>query len=1014
MYSFKSITMMKFVRRILLALVFCSSSAFAQKITVVGTVFDDTNEPLIGVSIIQEGTTNGVSTDIDGKYSITLPANANLQFSYIGFKSKVEPVKNRKHIDVILEGEAIALEEFVLLGYSGQKKAELSSSVVSIEGDKLKDVTTSDLGGMLQGRIAGVQISHGSGQPGDAAKIRIRGTHSIQANASPLFVVDGIPGGSFNHNDIETITVLKDAAATAMYGSEGANGVIVVTTKKAERNQKTAINFKATYGRTEAVKGNLKMMTGEELYDVHYNTRFFGGSQEELDKTLPSYLRETNYNWYKAAFDPGNINDYYLSVKGASNETTYMISTNYYQQDGTLINTGYDKISTRINLGTKLYNNIDMNLRLHYEKADKKESSSYTTEEGAYRNIPWDVPNDNEYNIIYIDNEIRPDNGLPWYTQDNRNFLHSEMYNSAKTKSSNLNADLQLNWTITDWLMVTSNNRYSTSEYTYSRFIDSRTADPSSPYGSYGQNLGRSNGWTTSNFIRFSKDLESIHSLTAILGFETGRSSDRYTSANVMGREGDPMIPGKEVLKGPDFDNSATNSYNYQSVGWSVFSQVQYNLLSRYFFTASLRADASSRFAKNKRVGYFPGISGAWLVSNEDFFPKNNVLSFLKLRTSYGVVGSSGIPRFGGITRYAIVDGNKVGHMIPGNNRLAWETTHMTSLGIDLRFFDRLDLNIDLYNIANKNLLRDVPYSPTVGFDSRLENAGDMQNRGIEIQLSSDNITTKDLYWNTTFNIAFNKNQIRNLDKPYNNTIGGALSHRYENRLDINTWYGKKWLGIDYETGNPLWERIVYDDNGLEVGREATTTIEGGDYEATNQVLGKATPKFSGGFTNSLNYKGFGLDISTNFVYGNKIYNRDREYTDADGSYFMKYNMTSLKSNSNWSRWEKPGDIATHPRMERNGNLESNKPSSRYLEDGSFLRIKNITFSYNLPYKWLKSAKIQSCRVFISGDNLFTFTKFSGIDPEVDLETTQYRLAGMYSYSYPISKQILFGIDINF
>lgn len=1005
---------MKHVKLILLMWVVCSSMMFAQNITVVGTVLDDLKEPLIGLTVVQDGTTNAVMTDIDGKYSITVPPNSTLRFSMIGYKQKLEPVENRKTIDVVMEIESVGLQEVVFLGYSGQKRSELSSSVVSISGEKLKDVTTSDIGGMLQGRIAGVQISHASGQPGDAAKIRIRGTHSMKANSSPLYVVDGIPGGSFNPNDVETVTVLKDAAATAMYGSDGANGVIVVTTKKSKRNQNTSINFKATYGRTEAVKGNLKMMSGAELYDAHYNTRFFGGSQTELDKILPSYLRETYYNWYDAAFDAGNISDYYLSVAGSSNETTYMLSTNYYKQDGTLINTGYDNISTRLNLGTKLYKNLDMNLRIQYEKASKQQSSSYITEEGAYRNIPWDVPNDENYNIIKVDNEIRPDNGLPWYTQDNRNFLHNEMYNFAKNKSSNLNADLQLNWAINDWLMFTSNNRYATSEYTYSRFIDSRTNDPADPYGSFTQNIGKSYGWTTSNILRLNKDFASIHSLSAVLGFETGRSTDRYTAANVQGVEGDPMIPGKAILKGPAFDMESMDSYNYESISWSVFGQVQYNLLSKYFFTATLRADASSRFAKDKRIGYFPGVSGAWIVTNEDFLKKNDVLSFLKLRASYGVVGSSGIPRFGGLNRYKITAGNKIGLMTPGNSHLAWETAHMSSVGVDFRFFDRLDLNVDVYNNDNRDLLRDVPYSSTVGFDKRLENAGDMRNRGVEIQVSSDNITTKDFYWNTTFNIAFNKNEVRNLDKPYLNTTGGALSHRIQNGLDINTWYGKKWLGVDYETGKPLWERIVYDEKGVEIGREATTVIEGGEFEATDQTLGTATPKFTGGFTNSLKYKGFGLDISANFVYGNKVYNRDREYTDADGAYFMKYNMTSLRSNSNWSRWEKPGDIATHPRMERNGNNESNKPSSRYLEDGSFLRIKNITFSYDLPSIWIKAAKMQSCRLFVSADNLLTFTRFSGIDPEVDLETTEYRLAGMYSYSYPISRQILFGIDIKF
>lgn len=1004
---------MKYIRLLLLFWAGCVVNLIAQNITVKGTVLDDLNEPLISVTVHQVGVaTNGVVTDLDGNYTISVPANSKLQFTYIGFKTAFEAVNNRTLINVKLEPDSYGLEEIVFLGYSGQKKSELSSSIVSIDGEKLKDVTTNDVGGMLQGRIAGVQISNASGQPGDAAKIRIRGTHSMMAGADPLYVVDGIPGGSFNHNDIETITVLKDAAATALYGSEGSNGVIVVTTKKAQRNQPTQINFKATYGRTEAVKGKLKMMSGAELYDVHNDVRFYGGSQSELDTAMPSYLRGTNYDWYKAAFDAGNVQDYYLSVSGASQETTYMISTNYYKQDGTLINTGYDQISTRLNLSTKLYHNVDMNLRLHYEKGDKDQSSSYVTGEGAYRNIPWDVPNDKNFNILKIDSDVRPDNGLPWYTQDRRNFLYNEQYNFANNKSSRLNADLQLNWNITDWLMFTTNNRYGTSSYTYSRYLDPRTSDPSKPFGYFGKNIGESSGWTTSNLLRLNKDIDNVHSFGVILGFETGRSSSRYTSAHVQGTSEEPMIPGKATLKGPSFDANETDSYNYQTIGWSVFGQLQYNYLSRYFFTASLRADASSRFAKDKRVGTFPAVSGAWLVSNEEFFPKNEVLSFLKFRASYGVTGNSGIPVHNDIRTYQISGGNTVGEINPANTKLAWESAHMSTVGFDFRFFNRLDLNVDLYQIDNKNLLKWVYPSPTIGYEKRLENAGDMRNRGLEIQLSSDNIVTKDFYWNTTFNIGFNKNEIKNLDKPRPDSKGGTLAHLHQNGYDINTWYGKKWLGVDYETGSPLWERIVYDDSGNEIAREATTLIEDEKYGATNQTLGKATPKFTGGLTNSLKYKGVGLDVSANFVYGNKIYNRDREYTDADGAYFMKYNMQRL--HGNWSRWEKPGDVATHPRFERNGNMESNKSSSRYLEDGSFFRIKNITLSYDLPSDWLRVVKMRSCRVFVSGDNPFTFTNFSGIDPEVDLETTEYRLAGMYSYSYPISRQILFGVDIKF
>lgn len=993
---------MKYIRLMLLLWVGCAISAMAQNITVEGIVTADDKEPLIGVTVMQTGTTNGSMTDVDGKYKINVPANAKLQFSYVGFKTEFEAINNRTKIDKQLSPEALGLKEVVFLGYSGQKKAELTSAVVSMDGEKLRDVTTNDVGAMLQGKVAGMQVAHGSGQPGEAAKIRIRGTGSIMASADPLYVVDGIPGGSFSHNDVETITVLKDVAATALYGADGANGVIVVTTKRAERNQPTKVHFKATYGRTKAVTGRLKMMTGTELYDTH---RQLYSSESQFLEQRPAYLRDTNYDWHKASFDAGNIEDIYVAVSGASAETHYMISTNYYKQDGTLLNTGHDKVNTRFNFGTKLFNVVDMNTRIYYERGNTRQPSSYINLEGAYSSIPWDVPNDANGNLVYIKGNKRPDNGLQWYTQDGRNYLYNEQYNFAKNKSSNLGADLQLNWNLTEWLMATSNNRFSSSEYTFRHFIDPRTYDPAEVKGYYGENLGKSSGWATSNLLRANKTV-SIHTITGILGFETGRSVDRLNANNVI-----EPAPGKPTLAGTGVRLDDLRSYNYEEISWSIFGQAQYNLLDRYFATASFRADASSKFAKNNRVGYFPAISGAWIISNESFMPKTEALNFLKMRMAYGTTGNSRIQPFQHLMTYSL------GHKYPGatnpvvaenlaNSDLKWEVAQTASIGIDFKLFNRIDVNVDLYKTKNKDLLRPVTKSHTTGFTDRLENAGNMENRGLEIQLTSDNITTKDFTWNTSFNIAFNKNKVVKLAEAKIEDKG-ALSQIMMNGEDITSWYMPKWVGVDYKNGDPLWEKLVKDEKGEIIRRDVTNVYS----EADKQIVGKATPKFVGGLTNSFKYKGIGLDFTANFVYGNDVYNRDREQYDSDGAY-LGYNMMSLVGN--WRRWEKPGDVATHPKLSMNGNNLSNATSSRYLEDGSFFRMKNITLSYDLPQQWIKSLKMSQCKFFVSGDNIFTITRFSGVDPEVSLERTEYYLPGTYSNSFPISKQILFGVDIKF
>lgn len=997
---------MKKIHLILLLWVGCAIGMVAQ-IRIQGTVIaQDDRSPLVGVSVAEVGTTNGTFTDIDGKYELTVSSKAVIQFSYLGFKTITETVGNRSTIQIIMEPDSHNLNEVVFMGYSGQKKAELSSSVVSIDGDKLKDITTSDVGTMLQGRVAGLQVSNPTGQPGDAAKLRIRGTGSLSAGSMPLYVVDGIAGGSFSPDDVETITVLKDAGATALYGSEGAGGVIVVTTKKAKYNQPTQINFKATYGFTQALKGNQKMMSGSELYEAHRQIM----STNLFESNRPEYLKDTNYDWYEAAFDYGSVQNYYLSVAGASDKMHYMVSANHYDQGGTLINTNYKKTSARINMGSKLSDNVDMNIKINYGQENKRQPSSYITLEGAYSNMPWDVPFDRDGNLLKIDGVTRPDNGLAWYTQDTRNFLHSDAYNYARNKSSNLNADFQLNWNILDWLIFTTNNRFSTSEYTYSRFLDPRAYDPSEQNGYFQRNIGKYSGWNTSNLLRANKTFASIHTLNGLIGFETGRGNETYTSVSGTG-----MIPGKDSLSGTN--SKEQTSYDYKSIGWSLFGQIQYNLLDRYFLTGSLRADASSRFAKNRRVGYFPAISGAWNITNEPFMPKSDILTFMKLRLSYGETGNSDIPLYQSIAVYdtSIKYQDQAG-AIPNrlsSSRLAWETAKMTTLGFDFRLFNRVDLNIDLYNINNTDLLLRKPMSPSTGFTNRWENVGDMRNRGLEIQLSSDNIRTKDWYWNTTFNIAFNKNEVRNQDVPFVNNPTGDVAQWIKNGEDITSWYMPKWIGVDYENGDPVWETLERDADGNIIGRGVTNSYAEASKEENYQIVGKATPKFTGGFTNSVNYKGIGLNITTNFVYGNDIYNRTRTQYDTDGVY-LGYNMLSLSSNSNWSRWEKPGDVATHPKLVQNGNKQSSATSSRYLEDGSFFRVKNITLYYDFPQAWLQKIKVNALKVFVSADNLFTFTKFSGVDPEVDLDMSAYYLPGTYTYKYPNNKQFTFGVDIKF
>ena len=980
-----------------------SSGIFGQHIVRGKVVASEDNQPLPGVSVAIQGTTRGTITDFDGNYSIEAPENGTLVFTFIGYQSKNEAVNRRTVINVSLTQDNVLMDEIIVMGYSSIRKAELSSSVVTISSEQLTDVKTHDIGNMLQGKVAGLMVSVASGQPGTNAEMRIRGTGSITALAKPLFVVDGIPGGSYNPNDVETVTILKDAGATAIYGADGAGGVIVITTKQAARNQPTRINLKASYGQKHALQGKFEMMNGQELFDTHkliYSPTLFALQR-------PAALRDRNFDWLNTSFRPGHVQNYYLSSAGSSEKVNYFASLDYYQEEGTLINTNYERATGRVNLNTKLYDNLDLSLRLSYNTSNNRQPSSYIVLEGAYRTIPWDNPYDAEGNLVKIDGDTRPDNGQRWYTQDKRNFLHGEQYNYAKSRSEGFTADIQLNWNIADWLIFTTTNRYSTSNYKYRRFIDPRTYDPSWSNGYTINNIGQYGSIGTTNLLKANKEFD-LHSVSGLIGFEYGTYYSDYTSAAGTG-----MPNGIDGLTASI--PQSVDGYYYPGSGYSWFGQLQYSFVNKYFLTASFRADASSKFSKNYPVGYFPGAAASWLISNEEFLSGNSLISFLKARASYGVTGNSNIDAFQSIAMYELSTTyqDNVGAVLvrEANPNLTWESAHMTGLGVDVSFWNKLHVNLDVYNIDNKNLLLNVPRSPSTGFEYGLENIGQVRNRGLEIQLSSDNIKTKDLFWNTSFNIGFNNNEVISLpdNKPITFTAGSSsITQEVRVGQDLNSWYLPKWLGVNPDNGDPMWEKLIRDVNGNIIEQGGSTNVFN---EAGAQVVGKATPKFVGGFTNTLSYKGISLYFAGSFVYGNSVYNRDRESYDADGAY-LGYNMMRLQEG--WSRWEKPGDIATHPKPVMNGNKHSNRTSSRYLEDGSFLRIKNISLSYDIPRNIISKAKLNSCKVYLSGDNMFTFTKFSGLDPEVSLQNSQWSLAGMYSFNYPISRQILIGFDINF
>ena len=971
-------------------------SAFAD-INVKGTVIDaDNAEPMIGVSILVKGSTVGTITDFDGNFELTVPDKATLELSYMGYKS-IE-VRAVPEMSIIMESDALQLQEVVSLGYSAVKKAELSSAVVTVSADQLTDVTTSDVGNMLQGKIAGVQISNSTGQPGAGAEIRIRGTGSITAASDPVYVVDGVMGGQFNPNDVETISVLKDAGATGIYGAAAAGGVIVVTTKSGKRNDKARISVRATAGSTQPIFGNFKLMESEELY--YYHKSMYPSS---IFKTLrPTSLLEENHNWQNFFFKNGMTQDYYVSVAGGGQKLGYYASFDYYKQDGTFIHTGYEKFSGRVNLNAEVAKWLDMKVSAYFDKSNSESESSWTMMQDAYMKMPWDNPYDADGHLILINSTKRPDNGKDWYSQDRWNSLYNAQFDYSKGGGLAMGVDLQLNFHLTDWLTLQSSNRFSHSNSKWVTFSDPRSNAENYGVGSLTNSLDQSNSFGTTNILKAQYQW-GAHSVNGMAGFEYGVWKSEYTTAS-----------GKGMPDGVDALNATVplgvSGYEMPGASWAAFIQAGYDYGKKYFINATFRAEASSIFAPGKRVGYFPSVAASWLISNEDFMKDQNVVSFLKLRASYGITGNNNIPAYKYLATYALnASYQDVTAAIASrlsNPLLCWETANMASVGVDITFIDRLDMSIDLYNTDNTGLLLNVPVAPSTGFFEVTKNAGTVRNQGIEYRLDANAIRTKDWRWDIGFNIGFNRNRVTYTPdhKPFLQSAS-SINQEVKEGQDIYSWYMKEWAGVDPANGDPLWYIIDADGN-------KTTT---NNYKlATEHVVGKATPIFQGGLNTHVSWKGLSLSINTNFTYGNKVYNYNRQALDADGAY-LGYNQYSIQNNKmGWTRWEHAGDEATHPKAVLNGNKGSNNVSSRYLEDGSFFRLKNITLSYDFCATLIPKKYMSKLRVFVSADNIATATKFSGMDPEVSITTTTYKLAGMYADHYPVARNIMGGIEIEF
>ena len=972
-----------------------------------GTIVDSkTGEPVIGASVKVKGTKLAAVTDLNGEFELNTHANATLQISYVGFKET--EVKASNGMKISLEEDTESLEEVVVVGYGTQKKESLTGAMANIKGEKLKDITSATVENMLNGKVSGVYVAPGSGRPGSTGAIIIRGQTSINGATAPLWVVDGVivgnSAGDLNPDDIETMTVLKDAASTAIYGSEGANGVVVVTTKQA-KHEKMSISLSAKAGLSTLNRGNLEMMDGAEFYD------YYKSFQNVESVNFPRWnedLRNSNFDWFKLAKKTGSTQDYNLTLNGGSQNIQSMFTLGYFKEEGAVKGYDMNRYSTRIKVVYKPYEWLTIKPNISGSRTNDKDKQ-YSV--GAmYSMMPWDSPYDENGNLV-------PNYYAGWVNSKATNYLNDLAAGDYSTSTTyDLSGGLDFDIKITPWLTFSSVNNYS--------YYNSQTHGYYDPKSSSGEGVnGRTTEYNyvstrryTNQLLRFKKSW-GMHNVNALLAYEFNDYEMKYTDVYATG-----FISGFEDFMTAAKPEMATG-YRTAWAKQSYFTQWRYDYDSRYYGELSLRRDGRSNFGSNNRYGNFFSVSGAWNINNESWF-KADWVDQLKLRAAFGSVGNVPTSLYPSYSLYSVgaTYNENPGALISqiGNKDLTWEKTYTTGVGVDASFWqNRLHATLDYYIKNTSNILYQVPVTGLVGVTSIWKNIGKMRNTGIELTVGGDIIRTKDLTWNVTANISHNSNELRDLYKQRDangnyvvkpvlisdgTSIAGTAQRILEIGEPVDTYYMKEWAGVNPEDGKPQW--YMDDANGNKVKTDNYS-------KASYYKCGKASPDVYGSFSTSLFYKNFDLQANFGYSLGGQIYSYYRQEFDSDGAYAGDRNQMKLQKG--WSRWEKPGDIATHPRAMYNNQDKGNLASSRYLESSDYLKLRSVTLGYNFD---LKKYGIQTLRLSVSGENLFTITDYSGVDPELPAGTNDKGVLSVTNTGgtsvYPAVRKFMLGVNLTF
>ncbi len=990
------------------------------EVTVSGTVTDDNGDPLPGATVTVAGTTTGTVTDLDGHYSLTVPDGATLVFSYIGYEAMKVPVDNRSQINISLQVDMSSLEEVVVVGYGEQSRRQVTGAISSVKAEEIENLPSASLDNLIQGRAAGVQVTQGSGQPGGAVTVRIRGNTSVQGGNEPLYVVDGIPikSGTFdgladggagsnaladiNPSDIASIEILKDAAATSIYGSRAANGVVLITTK---RGKAGAASIKFNYYRgVQEVTRTLSQVNSAQFRDYidESYTRAGIPPDSKVTDTLNTFYNNDFY-WQGALFENAPISNYELSIGGGEEKINYFLSAGYFDQDGIVKNSQFKRFTTRANVEYKATEKFRVGNTFTYSNT----STNRISEGPAFSRgvifrtltrFPVESPYDAEGNLL-------PNTPIATLLNSNQGAATNRIIGNVYAELDIIEGLTFRSSIALDLLSLKEDQFFPSTIFSFGGA--QRTAATR-----YLQDLG----WINENWLTYNRSINERHNLNLLLGF----SQQKNTREVIIGSTSlSPTDLVPTLNAGAQKDNVAT--FETSNGIQSYFARVNYDFLGKYIVSATARYDGSSRFGRDNSFGFFPSASVGWRVSDEGFMQNVEIIDDLKIRASLGVTGNQDIANF--VAQGLYFTGSDYigkGGIAPASNglpnpELSWESTTQLDIGVDFTILKgRISMVADYYVKNTDNLLFGVNLPASSGYNSALVNLGEVQNKGVEFALNTNN-TTGAFRWSTSFNIGFNRNKVVRLPEGEDILTGLAVLREGE---AIGTFYGFQYLRVFPTSGDNV--------NELRLDSPTGTVYEGGDVEfldvngdnvinnSDRVIIGNANPDFIGGFTNNFSYKGFNLNIFMNFSYGNDLSNQARRDRDSH-----RLGNAGGPGTDVLRRWRNPGDITEVPRVIRGDALKNGRFNSSYwIEDGSFLRIKNITLAYNFTPDILANIGIKSARLYTTVQNLRTYTNYKGFDPEV-VSTSSNANGGSIQYGidngyYPLARSIIFGVNLGF